>query len=92
MPEVLLRRLDALRALQSRDTLARWRGLVDAGEWPALVRELLEQHYDPLYRRSQERNFSGFQQPQVFTADDLSPPGIARLAAAIVHSRTAQMA
>jgi tRNA 2-selenouridine synthase len=92
MPEVLLRRLDALRALQSRETLARWRGLVDAGEWSVLVRELLEQHYDPLYRRSQERNFSGFQQPQVFTADDLSPPGIARLAAAIVHSRTAQMA
>jgi tRNA 2-selenouridine synthase len=92
MPDLLPPRLDALRALQSRETLARWRGLVDGGAWPVLVRELLEQHYDPLYRRSQERNFSGYRQPQVFATDDLSPAGIARLAAAIVHSRTAQMA
>ena len=56
------------------------------------LRELLEQHYDPLYRRSQEHNFTGKQHAATFAADDLSPTGIARLAAAIVQSRIAQIA
>ena len=91
-PGSLLERLDALRSLQSRETLERWQQQVRDGAWPELVRELLELHYDPLYRRSQLNNFSGLQTQQVFATDDLSPTGIARLAHAIVHSRTAQMA
>lgn len=91
-PELLLDRLEALHALQSRETLARWRQQVDAGDWPSLVRELLELHYDPLYRRSQNGNFSGLNKLQPFTTNDLSPAGIARLANALVQSRTAQIA
>ncbi len=92
LPDLLTERLDALRHLQSRETLARWQELVRDGAWPTLVRELLEQHYDPLYRRSQNQNFTGYQHPQVFATDDLSAAGIARLAGAIAHARTAQMA
>ena len=57
----------------------------------ALVRERLELHYDPLYRGSQNRNFIGMQDSPNFTTDDLSTAGIARLAAEIVQSRTAQI-
>jgi len=56
------------------------------------VRELLELHYDPLYARSQDRNFAGYGAPARFPSADLSPSGIAELAARIVHSRTAQIA
>lgn len=91
-PDFLCDRLEALRSLQSRETLNRWQALIHDGDWPTLVRELLEQHYDPLYQRSQDRNYTGMQNPDSFSTDDLSEDGIKRLAAAIVHSRTAQIA
>jgi len=92
-PALLAPRLDALRELQSRETLERWHELAAQSAWPDLVRELLEQHYDPLYRRSQERNFAGFGSPASFATGDLSPAGIAALAERIVdYARTAQMA
>ncbi|MCG2577350.1 tRNA 2-selenouridine(34) synthase MnmH [Dechloromonas sp. XY25] len=91
-PELLTPRLEVLRSQQSRETIARWHELVSTGDWPALVRELLEIHYDPLYHRSQNTNFTGQQHPETFTTDDLSPAGITRLADAIAQSRTAQMA
>lgn len=92
LQEFLIQRLDALRGLQSRETLSRWEQLIHAGEWPTLVRELLELHYDPLYRRSQNHNFTAMQDSRNFSTDDLSAAGIARLAGAIAQSRTAQIA
>jgi len=91
-PELLVSRLDVLRSQQSRETIERWHEQVKSGDWPTLVRELLEIHYDPLYRRSQNSNFTGLQHPESFATDDLSPAGISRLAHAIAQSRTAQMA
>ena len=91
-PEFLGARLDVLRSLQSRETMTRWQQLIADADWPTLVRELLELHYDPLYRRSQEHNYAGIQDSGNFTTDDLSEGGINRLAAAIVHSRMAQTA
>lgn len=91
-PAFLCDRLDALRTLQSGATLLRWQQLIHDGDWPTLVGELLELHYDPLYQRSQGRNFAGMQDSGVFSTDDLSEDGIKRLAAAIAHSRIAQIA
>ena len=42
---------------------------------------MLERHYDPLYRRSQDRNFTGYGDPDTYPADDLSAAGIAGIAA-----------
>src|SRR5574343_183666 len=92
LPELLNRRLEALRTLVAGETLQRWQAYVSAAQWPALVRGLLEMHYDPLYRRSQDNNFTGLQYPETFSTDDLSPAGIDRLAAALVQVRTAQIA
>lgn len=92
LPEFLIGRLDALHNMQSRETLGRWQQLIADEQWATLVRELLEHHYDPLYRRSQNHNFSGMPTLQNFTTDNLSPAGIAELASAIAQSRTAQMA
>lgn len=92
LPDLLNGRLEALHALVAGETLKRWKGYVSVADWPALVRELLELHYDPLYRRSQDHNFTGLQHPENFATDDLSPAGIARLAEAIVHTRKAQIA
>jgi len=92
MPALLGERLLVLRNLVSRKTMERWHEMIAAGEWPALVRALLEEHYDPLYQRSQDHNFTGHRGAGVFATDDLSAAGIAAIAARIVHSRTAQIA
>ena len=78
--------------MHSRETLNRWTEQVRSADWNHLVRELLEQHYDALYRRSQGLHFLGQRHPVAFVTDDLSPNGIADLARRIVHSRTAQIA
>jgi len=91
-PDFVIQRLEALRTLQSRETLSRWEQFIHTGEWSTLVRELLELHYDPLYRGSQNRNFSGMQASPNFATEDLSSVGIARLAALIAQSRMAQIA
>ncbi|HZX33332.1 MAG TPA: tRNA 2-selenouridine(34) synthase MnmH [Rhodocyclaceae bacterium] len=82
-PEWLKSRLDALRGIQSNETLQHWHGLIDAGRWTELVTELLERHYDPLYQRSQNSNFANYRTPQVFAADSLDDSGIARVAEAM---------
>lgn len=91
-PSLFLSRLDALQGLQSRETLDNWRQLAESGNWPQLVQALLEMHYDPLYQRSQNRNFSGYCPLENFVTDDLSPAGITALAERLLQSRRAQIA
>lgn len=91
-PAWLRLRLQSLQGIQSKETLTCWDGLIAEERWLELVAELLEKHYDPLYRRSQDRNFAGYGKPETFFADDLSPAAVTALAAAILHSRTAQTA
>jgi tRNA 2-selenouridine synthase len=91
-PSLFLSRIDALQGLQSRETLDNWRDLALTGNWAQLVQELLEKHYDPLYQRSQNRNFAGYRPLEDFMTDDLSETGIAALAERLLHSRRAQIA
>lgn len=83
-PAWLAEKLGHLRDLQGGETIERWLALVAAGDFHMLVGELLERHYDPLYQRSQSKNYADFSQAASFAADDLSPAGIARLARAIL--------
>ncbi len=56
-PARLNAQLDRLTALRGGETIARWKGLAEAGQWNSLVAELLEQHYDPAYQRSLGSHF-----------------------------------
>jgi tRNA 2-selenouridine synthase len=85
-PASLKEKLDCLRELQSGETLSRWNALIDARDWPALVAELLAQHYDPLYKRSQGKNYTHFADAPRFSTDDLSPAGLEKLAREILTS------
>jgi len=84
-PAWLKGRIDTLHGLQSNETLAAWNSLADAGGWRALVTDLLERHYDPLYQRSQGGNYAGMASARHFPAADLSEPGIEAVAAAILQ-------
>ncbi|MEW6164336.1 MAG: tRNA 2-selenouridine(34) synthase MnmH [Pseudomonadota bacterium] len=84
-PAWLVEQLGHLRGLQSNETLARWTELIEAGDFPALVEDLLEKHYDPLYQRSQDKNYRYTDAP-VFAADELTPAGIEDVARRILAS------
>lgn len=66
-------RLDALRELRGADTVARWQAESRAGRVAAVVEELLTLHYDPVYLKSMQRNFSGFEQARVVALADAAP-------------------
>lgn len=83
-PAWLIDRLGQFCGLQSKETVADWTNLVEAGEFRRLVAELLERHYDPLYQRSQAKNFHGFAGAAAIGSDDLSPEGMAKLAREII--------
>lgn len=87
-PEWLVQRLGGLKALRGGETIARWSELARAGNFRALVEELLTGHYDPLYAASQDRNYTGLATSREFATDDLSETGIAALAASILAADT----
>ena len=56
-------RLDALRPLRGNDVVARWQDAARSGRAAEVVRELLTEHYDPVYLQSMRRNFAGVAAP-----------------------------
>lgn len=81
-PVWLNTRLEALRPLQGHQAVSRWHDYVARGAWRELVSELLEIHYDPLYRRSQQNSYAGLKTPTArhVSCNDLADAGIAELA------------
>ena len=73
-----------LSQLQSRDTIERWQALAAARALPELFAELIDRHYDPLYHRSQNKNYLAFPDAPRFESDDLSPVGLDALAARVL--------
>jgi len=77
-PSLLCERLQALRELRGAAVVEGWQARVRSGAVAEVVRELLEQHYDPIYERSMARNFAGFGQARVLELADGSPGELAR--------------
>jgi len=82
--ESLKFKLGCLQRLISNETLERWLNYADAHALPELFSELIDQHYDPLYRRSQNSNYLRYADARPIATDDLSDAGIVRLAEAIL--------
>ncbi|MGH8751045.1 MAG: tRNA 2-selenouridine(34) synthase MnmH, partial [Burkholderiales bacterium] len=60
-PAVLHQKLGFLSARYGHEVIARWKKYSGAGEWDALVLELLEQHYDPAYSKSTLKHYARYQ-------------------------------
>ena len=54
-------RLDGLREVRGTQTVTRWQDQARSGQVAQVVHELLLQHYDPIYLKSMQRNFSLFE-------------------------------
>lgn len=100
--ETLIAQLERLAELRGRSTIDAWAALARGGEWEKLVDALLEQHYDPLYRRSQNKSFAHLDTAPIASSRSLDAAGIDSLATQILQlsaqgstddasERTAQM-
>lgn len=76
--EALQRNIDRLRPYHSAATIARWHDLAATADWKTLASELMADHYDPRYAKSQRRA------PEQIALEDLDPQTLARTAKALV--------
>ena len=76
------RSLDLLKPLHSKETIAEWQALADAGDHRTLAEVLMLEHYDPLYARSRKRREDT--PVQVVELDGLSPADVTAAAEAII--------
>ena len=86
-PATLAAQLDCLAGLHGREKIGEWKALAAAGDWPALVARLLDEHYDAAYRRSAARNFMRFADASLYHVDSPQPAAFERLAGNILRDR-----
>ena len=72
--------LALLHGLVPNEALEQWQAWALARELRPLFAALMERHYDPLYARSQGRNFARLDEAHRVETDDLSDRGIDALA------------
>ncbi|OMG52577.1 tRNA 2-selenouridine(34) synthase MnmH [Azonexus hydrophilus] len=78
----LKKHLDALRPLLGHERVNAWHEQIDQHDFAGLTGSLLQHHYDPLYARARQRDYSAT--PTAFSASTLDEAEIARLAATIL--------
>lgn len=89
-PGHLREQLERLKELQGKERVLRWQGLAGEGNFRQLVVELLSEHYDPLYARSQQRNLAQLESAPVFATETLSSHGLRGVAERILDEMNRQ--
>ncbi|MCX7960884.1 MAG: tRNA 2-selenouridine(34) synthase MnmH [Burkholderiales bacterium] len=79
-PTALAAQLDGLARLHGRARVAEWKALAARGEWRALVARLLEEHYDPAYRRSSQAHYARLGKARRLAIDSAEPAAFAAAA------------
>jgi tRNA 2-selenouridine synthase len=81
--DTLCERLQALTELRGKATIARWQALARDGDWAALLAELMQQHYDPLYDHALKASLERHA-PQPLALPDGEPATLAVAARALL--------
>jgi tRNA 2-selenouridine synthase len=79
-PESLNGQLEHLTLLHGKEKIASWQAMSQAGQMQQLVEQLLQQHYDPAYLRSIDRNFSKYAQAVPLELADIDDASFAAAA------------
>jgi len=85
-PAHFCQRLLALSELRGKAVVGGWIAKVQAGQTPAVVLELLTEHYDPMYAQSIQRNFTQYGQALPCVLKDRSPAALSALSSALQAS------
>jgi len=73
-------RLQVLAEFRGKAVVDAWQAQVRAGQVEPVVRELLIEHYDPVYLQSMRRNFKQYEQAKTIAPADHSAGAMQRLA------------
>ena len=76
-PSQLRQQLHLLKSRYGSAQVQAWDQLIDTQQWPELVQSLLQEHYDPAYRRSLQHHYTQIE--AVYPLPDLSPPSLTTL-------------
>ncbi|GAB3473034.1 tRNA 2-selenouridine(34) synthase MnmH [Polaromonas eurypsychrophila] len=77
-------RLGALTEARGKDVVSDWQARAHSGDVASVVRELLLQHYDPVYLQSMRRNFTQYDTAQVLAPSDHSTAAMTTLARSLL--------
>lgn len=69
--EGLLQQLEHIASLHPKQRITDWKELIDNGDWPAFVENVLIEHYDPSYDRAMDRNFEALSSAFVVNSETL---------------------
>jgi tRNA 2-selenouridine synthase len=76
-PQAMVRKLEPLKALVGKETLALWLELATEGRTDELFESVMTRHYDPCYARSTRRNFGPAPEAARLELVSLAPEGLA---------------
>ena len=82
----LFAKLECLTELHGQKRIDRWKNLASNSDWSTFVRELLEDHYDPAYRKSTEANYPQLTQALRFNIDQGTDEELSELASKVLDS------
>lgn len=84
-PSALIAQLNCLEPLHGRTRIREWTDLVNAARWDELVARLLQEHYDPAYRRSLSKNYPSVQHAKAMTIEADDPTALTVVAQSWAH-------
>jgi tRNA 2-selenouridine synthase len=79
--------LDCLVAMHGRERIGEWKALAASGKWQELVARLLQEHYDPAYKRSAPNNFPRLAEAKLVRVNSADEASFARLAVQLLATR-----
>jgi tRNA 2-selenouridine synthase len=79
-------RLQVLTEFRGKVLVDAWQASVRAGDIAPVVRELLTQHYDPVYLQSMRRNFKQFENSKTIAPHGYSVGAFGQLAEQILET------
>jgi tRNA 2-selenouridine synthase len=88
----LCAQLECLAPLHGRARIEEWQALARGGGWDALTARLLEEHYDPAYRRSAQINFIRLPRARVLPVPSPDAAAFAALAGSLAAENVAAVA
>ncbi|GAC1519853.1 MAG: tRNA 2-selenouridine(34) synthase MnmH [Collimonas sp.] len=83
-PENLNRQLDCLVSLHGKEKIQQWKRYANEGQMTELVTQLLAQHYDPVYVRSIDKNFTQYPAAQSIDLNGISDDDFESVAKAML--------
>ncbi len=84
-PEKLKSRLSILKEIRGKKTIERWFSMIDEEKWDALVKDLLEVHYDPLYNKSSQREYKNEKRRYTIPASHINIEAFEKLSKEIIE-------